>query len=309
MSYSERALAYATIPAGHQVRLEDRVSFAYIDKATIYQNRTGVWALQDDEGERSKTQIQMPVGGIAVLALGPGTSITHPAAISLTRSGTTVVFAGNGGSNAYTAATPLTSSARWAIAQARLITNDDAVKNAAIGLYKRQLGVEMLPGGTVNTMRGLEGRTIRDIYAKLAKQHGIRAFHRDVHGEDPVNTGLNLGNSILYGCAAAACTAIGVNPALGIIHRGNIRSLLFDLADLYKPNVTIPLAFESSTKEDPATALRLKLRETIHKKKILAGMLDALMSALSPHLPERDDDRIIGEDTEVKGHANYGGDQ
>lgn len=308
MSYSDRALAFATIPAGHQVRLEDRVSFAYMDMATVYQNRTGIWAMQDDEGEKTRTRIQMPVGGIAVLALGPGTSITHPAAISLTRSGTTVVFAGNGGANAYAAATPLTSSARWAIAQAHVITDETAVQQAAISLYKRQLGVPMLPGGSVATMRGLEGRTIRNLYRSLAKKHSVASFLRDVKADDVINMGLNLGNSILYGCAAAACTAIGVNPALGIIHRGNSRSLIFDLADLYKPSITIPAAFEC--KEDDAeamTKLRSRLRKLIHQKKVLAGMLDALMEVLAPHLPNRDDDRIIGETGEVSGHVNYGG--
>ncbi|MDO5752435.1 type I-E CRISPR-associated endonuclease Cas1e [Arthrobacter sp.] len=306
MTYSQQALAFATLPAGHQVRLEDRVSFAYIDMAVIYQGRTGVWAMQNDEGEKSKKRIQLPAGGLAVLALGPGTSISHPAMTSLTRSGTTVVFTGTGGSNAYAAATPLTSSARWAIAQAHLVSDTEAVKTAAVKLYKRQLGIEMLPGGTVNSMRGIEGRTIRDLYQKLARQHKIMGFKRDVLSGDPVNTGLNLGNSILYGCAAAACTAIGANPALGIIHRGNQRSMLFDLADLYKPSVTIPLAFSSAAEDDPMAAVRIGVRQAIHRKKILPEMVDALMTVLSPHLPDRDDDRLVGETTESSGHTNYG---
>lgn len=306
MAYSDRALAFATIPAGHQVRLEDRVSFAYLDMSVVYQGRTAVWAISSDDGEKEKAKIQIPVGGIAVLALGPGTSISQPAVMSLTRSGTTVVFAGNGGANAYAAATPLTSSARWAIAQAKLIANDEATTAAAVRLYKRQLGLEMLPGGTVNSMRGIEGRTIRDLYKQLARKHKIQDFKRDTTSDDPVNNGLNMGNSIMYGCAAAACTAIGLNPALGVIHHGNSRSLIFDLADLYKPAVTIPAAFQSAAEEDPMAAVRRSVRSAIHQKKILAGMLDALMGILAPHLPDRDDDRIIANTGEVAGHTNYG---
>ncbi len=305
MSYSENALAFATLPVSHQVRLEDRVSFAYIDKAVVYQGRTGVWVAQSDDGENVKYQIQLPVGGIAVLALGPGTSISHPAMMSLARSGTTVMFAGGGGNNAYAAATPLTSSSRWAIAQAHLISDIEKTQEAAIIMYKQQLGIEMMPGGSINTMRGLEGRTIRDLYRALAKKHKIGSFRREVAADDPVNSGLNLGNSIMYGCAAAACTAIGVNPALGIIHRGNRRSLLFDLADLYKPSVTIPLAFESAGEEDPMATVRQGVRQAIHKQKILAGMVSTLMGVLSPHLPDRDDDRIVGDDAEASGHTNY----
>lgn len=305
MAYSDRALAFATIAAGHQVRLEDRVSFAYIDMSVIYQGRTAVWALSNNEGEKERTRIQLPVGGIAVLALGPGTSITQPAVMSLTRSGATIVFSGNGGTNAYAAATPLTSSARWAIAQARLITNEEATAAAAILLYKRQLGLDILPGGTVNSMRGIEGRTIRDLYKALARKHKVKDFKRDTTSEDPVNNGLNMGNAIMYGCAAAACTAIGLNPALGIIHRGNSRSLIFDLADLYKPAVTIPIAFQSAGDDDPMASVRRSVRSEIHRKNILAGMLDALMEVLTPFLPSRDDDRIIASDGEVAGHTNY----
>ena len=124
-----------------------------------------------------------------------------------------------------------------------------------------------------------------------------------------VNVSLNLANSILYGCAGAACSAIGVNPALGIIHRGNVRSLLFDLADLYKPTMTIPLAFSATTAEDPLIFVRRKIRAAIFEKHVVVRMLDALMQVLSPHLPRRDDDRLIGSvGEEVSGHIQYGKD-
>lgn len=306
MAYSERAIAFSRLPASHQVRLEDRVSFAYIDMSVIYQGRTGVWAMSNEDGAKAKTRIQLPVGGIAVLALGPGTSITQPAVTSLTRSGATIVFAGSGGFNAYASATPLTSSARWAIAQARLISSEEKTRAAAVLLYKRQLGLDMLPGGTVNSMRGVEGRTIRDLYKTLARRHKIKAFTRDTNADDTVNAGLNMGNSIMYGCAAAACTAIGVNPALGIIHRGNSRSLIFDLADLYKPTVTIPIAFQSASNENPMVAVRTAVRAEINRRNILPGMLDSLMEVLTPHLPARDDDRVVADEGEVAGHTNYG---
>lgn len=46
MAYSDRALAFATIPAGHQVRLEDRVSFAYIEMSAIYQLASREYAIR-----------------------------------------------------------------------------------------------------------------------------------------------------------------------------------------------------------------------------------------------------------------------
>lgn len=310
MSYSEEALAFSTIPTDHQVRLEDRVSFLYLEYCVIRQDKTGVIAYggETDQGKIAGKRVQLPVSGLAVLMLGPGTSITQPAITSCTRAGTTVMFTGGGGVPAYSHATPLTSSARWAIAQARLVAQEKHQRAAALVLYKKQLGIEHMPGGTIATMRGLEGRTIRNLYRDTAKKYKITGFRRQTTAEDNVNMALNIANSILYGCAAAACAAIGVNPALGIIHRGDARSLLFDLADLYKPSLSIPVAFACHNSKNLAEEVRTAVRKELVKQKVLKGMLETLMEVLTPHLPERDDDRLITDrGAEVEGHTQYGG--
>lgn len=315
MPYSHDAIAFSTIPASHQIRLEDRLSFLYLEYCLIRQDRTGVIAIQNghnessDEEEKLEPQIlriQLPVASLAVLCLGPGTSISNAAMTSCTRSGCTVIFTGGGGVNAYSHATPLTSTAKWAIAQACLVSNTEYQKKAALAFYKRQFGGNAITGGSISAMRGLEGRIMRNTYRENAKKAGIRGFKRDTKAADPVNVGLNISNSILYGAAATVCTAIGVNPALGIIHRGDTRSLLFDLADLYKASIVIPLVFSHAKDEDPVTNIRRHLRREIHSRKIMAGMLEALMEVLTPYLPNRNDDRLIGDSDEVKGHIQYG---
>lgn len=307
MAYSTDALAFSQIPPSHQIRLEDRVSFAYVDRANIVQDRTGVVALGQIDDTAVRRTIQLPVGGLAVLSLGPGTTISHAAMTSCTRAGATVVFSGAGGAVAYSHATPLTSTAKWAIAQARLVANERFQRQAAMLLYKRQFSIDDMPGGTIRQMRGLEGRTMRNRYRDLASQYGVKSFKRDVKSEDPVNAALNVINSILYGCAGAACAAISVNPALGVIHRGDARSLLYDLADLYKASVTLPIAFSCASSENPVEDARKKLRHALHSEHMLEGMLTSMMEILTPHLPSRDDDRLIDDsDEEAEGHTQYG---
>ncbi|AWB82412.1 type I-E CRISPR-associated endonuclease Cas1 [Corynebacterium yudongzhengii] len=308
MAYSEDAVVFAQIPAESQVRFEDRVSFLYLERCTIKQDKTGVVAYSAVDGESYVQRIQIPVSGIVVIQLGPGTSITAAAMTSCTRAGATVMFTGGGGVPAYSHAVPLTNSSRWAIAQARLVASERNQRKAAIKLYKKQLGVELEADETsIAVMRGIEGRMMKGVYREQAKKYSVKNFRRDTKAEDPVNLALNLANSILYGCAASACHAIGVNPALGVIHRGNTRALLFDLADTYKPTVSIPLAFKSSADTDPMAALRRSLRDEIYRRDILKGMLATLMEILEPHLPERDDDRLIaGRGDEVDGHTQYG---
>ena len=94
MGYSEEAIAFSVIPAGEQVRFEDRVSFLYVDQCLVRQDRTGVVALRRSEGDTAEedeqvllSRIQIPVAGLAVLCLGPGTSISSAALTSCTRSG------------------------------------------------------------------------------------------------------------------------------------------------------------------------------------------------------------------------------
>lgn len=218
------------------------------------------------------------------------------------------MFTGGGGIPVYTHATPLTSSARWAIAQAKLVSSETNQRKAAVIFYRKQLGLDdFSEAQSIAVMRGLEGRVMKQTYKTQAKKHGIAGFRRMTTAEDSVNQGLNLANSMLYGCAASACAAIGINPALGVIHRGDARSLLFDLADLYKPSLSIPLVFACSKDEEPLKELRTSMRREIHKQDLLKGMLQTLMEVLNPHLPARDDDRLIsGRGEEVNGHTQYG---
>lgn len=308
MAYSDDAISFSTIPVDHQIRLEDRVSFAYLEYCSVRQDKTGVVAYSQQDGEPVETRIQIPASAMDVLMLGPGCSISNAALTSCTRAGATVLFTGGGGVPAYSHATPLTSSARWAIAQANLVASETKQRTAAIILYKRQLGLDDLEDApSISVMRGLEGRAMKLKYRELARKHDIKNFRREVKSDDPVNQGLNLANSILYGCAATACSALGINPALGIIHRGDARSLLFDLADLYKPTVSLPLAFQSASEPNSLEFLRRRLRQEIHRQDILKELVKVLIEILTPHLPIRDDDRLIsGRGDEVSGHTQYG---
>ena len=47
MNYSDTALAFSTIPVSSQVRMEDRISFLYLEYSQIRQDRTGVIAIRE----------------------------------------------------------------------------------------------------------------------------------------------------------------------------------------------------------------------------------------------------------------------
>jgi len=306
VAYSERALKFANIGVGEQVRLTDRVSYLYLEYAQIIQDKTGVVALQSDETGNIRGEIRVPIGSIAVVMLGPGTSISHAAASSLAAAGTSLMFTGGGGINSYATARPLTGSARWAEAQARLWASSAHRVAAARLLYKARLGGMPIPvNARIATLRGLEGQMMRAEYKSLALKHGIK-FHRETAAEDPVNVGLNLGNSILYGVAASVCSALSLNPALGVIYQGDARALFYDLADVYKQTITLPIAFLSANEKDPQGFVRRKVRSVLAQRRILDDMLAMTMRILSPHLSDIDGDVLLDDAGTVAGHTNYG---
>lgn len=261
---------------------------------------TGVVALQ----EEGASYVRVPVGIMAVVALGPGTSITQAAAHTLYESGACVMFTGGGGYPAYSAAAPLTSSARWAEAQARCWASADSRLDAARALYTERFGEDFVQGLSLETLRGLEGQAVKSEYARLRKKHRI-PFKRDHLSVDPVNASLNLGNSLLYGVARAVCSALQLSPALGIIHQGHANAFLFDLADVYKLKITVPVAFASASAEDPMAFTRRHVRSGIHSRKAMAGMLEISQRIFAPYAEMSSEGLFNGEGAAVQGHRNH----
>ncbi len=60
-------------------------------------------------------------------------------------------------------------------------------------------------------------------------------------------------------------------PALGFVHTGHQLSFVYDIADLYKAEITIPLAFDIAADECPdiGAEARRRMREVLHDGKLL----------------------------------------
>jgi CRISPR-associated protein Cas1 len=102
---------------------------------------------------------------------------------------------------------------------------------------------------TMQQLRGREGARVRKAYYAASKKTGISWDGRDYdpqHFEtgSPVNQALTAGNACLYGLAHAVIFALGCSPGLGFVHVGHENSFVYDIADLYKAELVIPLAFE-----------------------------------------------------------------
>ena len=102
-------------------------------------------------------------------------------------------------------------------------------------------------------MRGREGSRIRKVYWEQSELWKVAWSGRNYdpdHFEtsDPVNKALSSANACLYGLVICA---LGASPALGFVHIGHERSFVYDIADLYKTETSIPASFERHQSLEP----------------------------------------------------------
>jgi CRISPR-associated protein Cas1 len=133
----------------------------------------------------------------------------------------------------------------------------------------------------------MEGSRVRSSYYRASKTYGVpwhgRSYVRASWGSsDPINRALSAAHALLNGLCHTAIVSGGYSPALGFIHTGKQLSFVYDVADLYKAEITIPLAFltvaESNDKVEARvrTACREKFRESKLLDRILPD-IDGLL--------------------------------
>ena len=223
-------------------RVSDGWTFLYAEQVRVERADYAI-ELFDAQG-----RVPVPVAALSVLLLGPGTSITHAAMAALAEAGCSVVWCGEGGTRFYACGLGETRRAHHLEAQARVWASSRKHLEVIRRLYTMRFPEALPEGLTLEQIRGHEGVRVRDAYANLARETGIawsgRAYrHGDWDAADPVNRALSAANACLYGLCHAAIVATGFSPGLGFVHAGKLLSFVYDIADLYKVEVTIPVAF------------------------------------------------------------------
>jgi CRISP-associated protein Cas1 len=86
----------------------------------------------------------------------------------------------------------------------------------------------------------------------------------------------------LYGISQAGILALGLSPALGFIHTGKMLSFVYDIADLYKTQVSIPAAFQAvgDGEQQLESRARKAVRDTFRDRKLLKIIVADIQSAL-----------------------------
>ena len=93
----------------------------------------------------------------------------------------------------------------------------------------------------------------------------------DFEASDPINQALSAAHAALYGVVHGVIVSLGCSPGLGFVHTGHERSFVYDVADLYKAETTIPIAFDviAEGMEDLTGTTRRRVRDKIFELKVI----------------------------------------
>ncbi|MGF6941283.1 hypothetical protein BKA18_001075 [Streptomyces auratus] len=84
--------------------------------------------------------------------------------------------------------------------------------------------------------------------------------------------------------AHAVVTSLGCSPALGFVHSGHELAFVLDIADLYKTEIGIPLAFDVAVEDETDVGPRTwrALRDRISELRLLQRCVDDIKDLLVP---------------------------
>ncbi|MEV4752999.1 type I-E CRISPR-associated endonuclease Cas1e [Streptosporangium sp. NPDC049248] len=264
-------------------RIADRVSNLYVERSHIDRDENAVVIIN------KRDTVRVPAAMVAVLLIGPGTRVTHAAIRLLGDSGTAVCWVGEQGVRMYASGLGPSRGSGLLHRQAWLVTRPKERLGVARAMYGMRFPGEDVSTMTMQQLRGREGARVRKQYQLHSRRTGVAWTGRDYRPGDAFATGddlnrlLSAANAALYGICHAVIVGLGASPGLGFVHTGAATSFVMDIADLYKAEYTIPLAFDLAAKGlTEERDARLGLRDRIAEDKLLGRIVRDVKGLLSP---------------------------
>lgn len=282
------------LPPLKPIPIKDRLSVLYIEKGQL-DVLDSAFVVVDKTGVRT----HIPIGGVACLMLEPGTRVSHAACALAARVGTLLVWIGEAGVRLYSAGQPGGARADRLLYQAKLALDPDLRLKVVRNMYAMRFGEEPPQRRSVEQLRGIEGARVREMYKRIAAQYGVdwKARNYDTQDWDKgdlPNRCLSSATSCLYGVSEAAVLAAGYAPAVGFIHTGKPLSFVYDVADVYKFETVVPVAFRIASRSpgNPEQQVRLACRDVFRETNLLSRIIPGIEEMLSaggivpPEAPE-----------------------
>ncbi len=301
---------FPPVPVTVLPRVQDRMTFLYLEHCVVHRE-DGALTARDEKGI-----VRVPAASLLAVLLGPGTSISHQAMSLLGECGTTAVWVGEHGVRYYAHGRSLASSTRLLVEQAARVSSPQKRLRVARQMYCMRFKNEDVSGLTMQQLRGREGARIRTVYRENSKRTGVSWGRRDYRPDDfeasdSINKTLSAAHAALYGVIHAVIVALGCSPGLGFVHTGHERSFVYDIADLYKAETTIPIAFDvvAEEMEDLTGTTRRRVRDKVFELKIIEHAVHDIHTLLGADETEDLDINVVSlwdyQHQQVAGGSNY----
>ena len=277
---------------------KDRAGLLYLARGALTARDGTLAFLQQSSTNADALSVgdyAIPLQGISMILLGPGSTVSHDALRLLAHARTAMAAVGEDGVRLYTAPPLMADRSGLARQQTRLWANDVTRLDVARRMFAWRLG-KVLPHRTIEVLRGIEGARMKESYRLLAQRYGVtwrkRRYDRArPHAADLPNQALNHASSAVEAAAAIAVAATATIPQLGFIHEDPGQSFVLDIADLYRTSVTIPCAFRA-TKEvserdlDIERVTRRLTGHTLAREQVIPAMIERIRSLFEKQTEE-----------------------
>ncbi len=271
------------LPPLKPIPIKDRISVVYVEKGNL-DVLDGAFVVVDKTGVRT----HLPVAGVACLMLEPGTRVSHAAVTLAARVGCLLVWIGEAGVRLYASGQPGGARADHLLYQAKLALDDAARLKVVRKMYALRFQEEPPAKRSLQQLRGIEGVRVRKMYELLARQYKVQwkrrnYDHREWESGDVPNRCLSSATACLYGICEAAILAAGYAPAVGFIHTGKPQSFVYDIADIFKFETVVPVAFRIAGKKpgNPEREVRLACRDAFRQTRLLHRIIPTIEEVLS----------------------------
>ena len=265
---------------------KDRAGLLYLSRGALTARDGTLAFLQGEAGTLSPGDYAIPLQGVSMVLLGPGSTVSHDALRLLAHARTALAAIGEDGVRLYTAPPLIADRSGLARLQAKHWAVDRSRLEIARRMYAWRLG-EVLPHRSLEVLRGIEGARMKETYRLIARQVGVqwrgRRYDRaNPNASDLPNQALNHASSAVEAAAAIAVSATATIPQLGFVHEDPGQSFVLDIADLYRDTVTVPWALRSakSVSEHPdANVERVTRRlvgQALAREQVIPAMIDKI---------------------------------
>lgn len=276
----------------------DRHGLIWLSRGKLFVEDGTLRFVCTDSDDLPAGDYAIPYQNVSLILLGPGSTVSHDALRILARHGTLLAAVGEGGVKFYTAPPMGQGHSNVARAQARLWADENERLSVARRMYAFRFG-KILPHRDIAVLRGIEGARMKETYKLVADRfripwEGRRYDRSNPKGADIPNQAINHAATFVECAADVAVAAVGALPPLGFIHEDSSNAFTLDIADLFRAEITVPMAFKVARRalDDPGLILERALRREaaaeFRRAKLISRMIDRIKELLHVDDDSRD---------------------